>query len=165
MYLEFLRGKATPTPWIIIDDFGTEHDVLDGSGDFGGPSELAYRNQYHIKRSRREDPDYFRASNTEARAYYCREAVPFTSAFGLSIEVDLSIDFHLIPAWDEDAGEAYETRESGARIEILRMSGWDQPYMVSLEKKALEDFCWAYINLETTRAKVRLAKLAEDGSQ
>lgn len=161
MHLEFVRDKAFPMPWIIIDDFGTAHDILDGTGDFGGSNDLAYRNQLPIKRSRREDPDYFRASNTEARAYYCREAVPFTSAFGLSIEVDLSIDFHLIPVWDEDAGNACETRESGARIEILRMSGWDQPYMVSLEKNALEDFCWAYIDLKEARAAAELARAAE----
>ncbi len=165
MHLEFVGNRAFPMPWIIIDDFGTAHDLLDGIGDFGGSNDLAYRNQIPIKRSRREDPDYFRASCTEARAYYCREAVPFTSAFGLSIEVDLSIDFHLIPAWDEDAGDACETRASGARIEILRMSGWDQPYMVSLEKKALEDFCWAYIDLERVRENECLAKLAAEASQ
>lgn len=161
MHLEFRRDKATPAPWIIIDDFGTEHDVFDETCDLGGRNGLAYLNQYYFKRSQREDPDFFRASNTYPRSYYCREAVPFTSAFGLSIEVDLSIDFHLIPAWDEDAGETYETRESGARIEILRMSGWDHPYMVSLEKKALEDFCWAYIDLEKAREADELKRNAE----
>ncbi|MGO4154367.1 hypothetical protein [Cupriavidus sp. YAF13] len=169
MHLKLSFTPPRPNGWIVIDDFGVEHDALFRDGDFGGSSDAPCRARWAFEDTGDEDPDYFRISSTHPRPYYCREAVPFTSAFGLSIEIDLTVDFQLIPAWDEDAGLSCESRESGARIEILHTSGWDQPYMVSLDKKALEDFCWAYIDLEKAREdaerKARLAKPSAEALQ
>ncbi len=154
MHLTHLSGRTRPTPWIIIDDFGAEHDLLDGVADFGGDRDAAYRNQWPHKDSRREDPDFFRAYYTRPRSFFVRESTAFASPFGISIELDIRIDFKLHPFLDEEAGEPRWTRAEGAIIEILtaRAGSYDvHPTSTVLVNAALEAFCWAYIDLDKAR--------------
>lgn len=167
MKLEHWNGITRPTPWVIIDDFGGEHDLLDGIGDFGGGAGLAYQNQYPIKRSRLEDPDFCRAHFTRPQPFFVRESSTFASPFGISLELPLRVDFTLHPFWDDEAGEPRWTQAEGATVEIqvARVDDFDvYPASTVLVRAALEAFCWAYIDLEKAREKERLAKLEAETS-
>lgn len=155
MHLEFnSRGKARPNGWIVIDDFGTEHDALLKEGDFGGYSEPAARTRREFLDSGLCDPDYNRAFWSTSMFYRACESVAFASPIGMSIELDIRIDFELQPAWNERTHEPLWTQAEGAAIHIIRADTdcWEfSPSSTVLTQKALEAFCWAYIDMEKAR--------------
>lgn len=172
MHLEYHGYYTAPAHWIVIDDYGTEHNSLWGTGDFGGSSDAAHRNRWHFEHSGYQDPDYCRAHYASPTPYWLREDTAFASQFGFSIEVRLCIDLLLHPAWDADAGEPRETRGLGARIEILSMhvdagNGYIDP--VTVDHSAIEEFCWAYIDMYEARQEAerqqRRAHRAAEASQ
>lgn len=158
------RGEflARPTVWKLVDDFGTEHD---GSLDY---ARIGYRDRpadmfggFEGRSARREllhrdwqDPDFFRAACTEPEFHRSTESMAFATPLGLSIEVDLRIDFHILPAWDDETGIASYSRAAGARVEILSHCAWvcgDSAQTVTTMPSALEEFCWQYLELERAR--------------
>lgn len=150
---------AHPTVWKVVDDFGTDHQVdlnadLDFSrGDmFGGFDGRSARRA--MLRTDWQDPDFFRAECTRPEYHRIDEAMSFATPLGLSIEVDLRIAFHVVPAWDEEKGIANFGRAAGARLEVLSHTGWagcETVNTVTTAPAALEEFCWQYLDLERAR--------------
>ncbi|QYY30329.1 hypothetical protein K2O51_23455 [Cupriavidus pinatubonensis] len=154
MHLEFDRkGKASPNNWVVIDDFGTEHDAS-SKGSFCGYSDQPAIQRRGFRHSEDHDPDVNRAHWCWPRFYSVRESTAFASSLGMSIEVEIRIDFELIPAWDERYGEERLTQADGATIRVLYAgtNEWEfRPASTVLTSKTIEAFCWAYIEMEKAR--------------
>lgn len=165
MHLEFDEyGKARPDPWAVIDDFGTKHDALD-KGAFGGYSDQAAIQRRAFRDSEDHDPDVHRAFWLRPQHYYAREAAAFASPIGVSIEANVRIDFELHPAWDERLSEPLWTQADGATIRILRagIDAWElYPASTVITQKALEAFCWAFIEIKKAREDASRRGLVED---
>lgn len=151
---------AAPSAWRLVDDFGTDHDVSDEPAvDYNGPTDMfggfAGRcARREILRRDWQDPDFFRAECTKPEFHRANELMAFANPLGLSIEVDLRVDFHIVPAWDEQAGLPSYERAAGARLEILSHRAWvgcDTAETVATIPAALEEFCWQYLALERAR--------------
>lgn len=164
MHLEFDEyGKARPDPWAVIDDFGTRHDALD-KGTFGGYSDQAAIQRRAFRDSEDHDPDVHRAFWCRPRRYYIREAAAFASPVGMSIEADIRIDFDLCPDWDEDHSEPLWLQADGAAIRIISagIDSWEiNPASTVFTRKALEAFCWAFIEMEKVREDASSRGLVE----
>ncbi|WP_020201889.1 hypothetical protein [Cupriavidus sp. WS] len=145
--------SARPNEWIVIDDYGTKHDAIHRR-EPGAMFVDSLHKRWDLTDRQYEDPDYFRTKLSQPKHYYCREAMPFSSPIGLSIELDLHIDLAVHPAWDERAGDAYYERDRGARLEILCQCVHvvaDFASTVTLAPAEVEEFCWQYIELERAR--------------
>ncbi|SCU73533.1 conserved hypothetical protein [Cupriavidus necator] len=165
MHLEFdLHGKARPDYWVVIDDFGTKHDAID-NGTYGGFVDLPTTRRRAFLDSENHDPDVNRAFWRHPKSYSARESAAFASPIGLSIEAEIRIDFELHPAWDEHRFEPLWTQAEGAQIHIVRagINEWEwSPASTSIAQKALEAFCWAYIEMEKAREAASSQGLAGD---
>lgn len=168
MHLQFVHDPATgkykarPNIWVVIDDYGTEHDALyaDEPGALF-PEARSRRRDFRLLDL--QDPDHFRAYWSTPRPYWVQEAMAFSSPIGLSIEVDLRIYFRIHPAWDEEAGDAHFERDRGARLEVVSQEAWlgeDSTRPVTLAAAELEEFCWQYIRLDAEREAAKDAALA-----
>lgn len=177
MHLEFLRLRhygnqwiAAPNDWVVIDDFGTAHDAID-RGEFGGPFKGAHAQRRELLWLEHQDIDFARACWAASTPYTINETTAFAHPMGLSIEVDLRIWFTLHPRWDETTWTAHEAREDGARIEIESYKashGNESSHAVVLDAAAIEEFCWAYIELEKAREEAKQecqARSATEASQ
>ncbi|WP_354675106.1 hypothetical protein [Cupriavidus alkaliphilus] len=155
MHLEFDRnGKASVNHWIVIDDFGTEHDAVHETGIFGGYGDAVARTRREFLDTALRDPDYSRAFWGNPKYHRALETVSFASPIGMSIELEIRIDFELHPFWDERTWEPLWTRAEGATIKILHAGAneWEwQPASTVLTRVALEAFCWAYLDLKKAR--------------
>ena len=165
MPLEFnLRGKARPNCFVVIDDFGTKRDSLNAYLECGPAPSL--RQGIAFRFSEDHDSDVVRAREARPRHFCAREAAAFASPIGLSIEAEIRIDFELIPAWDEHNFAPMWTQAKGAQIRITDagINEWEwNPTSTSIAQKALEAFCWAYVEMERARedASVRRAMETE----
>lgn len=145
--------RASPDAWVVTDDYGTRFDAL------RDPEPSERTDQTYLKRVRvlsqeDADPDFFRWYWTRPDWHQIAEAMAFSSPIGLSIELGLKINFLVHPHWDEQAGDAYFTRDRGARIEILYLNACifeDSTQPVALDPAALEEFCWQHIELKRVR--------------
>jgi len=166
MHLEFTpRCKARPNHWIVIDDYGTEHDAVH-YGAFGGYSDQAAIQRRAFFHSNDQDPDANRAFWCQPKYYSARESAAFTSPIGLSIEADIRIDFELHPAWSEESGEPLWMRADGATIKIITAGtdSWElYPTSTVIMRKALDAFCWSYIDMERAREDASLRAPQEVG--
>ncbi len=154
MHLQFsYDGKPRANIWIAIDDFGTEHDALH-KGEFGGFGDPVCQARRAFIDSGLYDPDYNRAYWSTPKTYSARESISFASPIGMSIELDIRIDFVLEPGWNERTNEPLWSQAEGAAVHIInaRTDCWDfSPNSVVLTQKAIEAFCWAYVELERAR--------------
>lgn len=153
MHLTFnSEGKAHPDCFVVIDDFGTEYNSLTAYLDNG--SDPAQRQRFAFRFSEDHDPDAVRARETHPKYYSACEAAAFASPIGLSIEAEIRIDFELHPAWDERRFKPLWTQAEGAQIRITHagINEWEwSPASTSIAQKALEAFCWAYVEMERAR--------------
>ncbi|WP_420994092.1 MULTISPECIES: hypothetical protein [Cupriavidus] len=156
--------ESTPNPWVVVDDYGTEHDDL-------GNLDVPYHQRQYPKRAAllyadHQDPDFFHASTCTPRWYRIDEATAFSTPIGLSIEGYLRISFQVNPHWDEQVGDAYYERDRGARLELLEQSvsigGYDSTCPIILAAAELEEFCWQYIELERAREQAKEMRRAAD---
>lgn len=155
------KYKTTPNIWVVVDDFGTEHDSIHRH-EPGVTFSQAHERRRDVRLLDSQDPDYFRAYWSTPRSYRVQEAMAFSSPIGLSIEADLRIYFRVQPSWDEAAGDAYFERERGARLEIMSQEAWlgeDSTRPVTLAAVELEEFCWQYIQLDAEREATKVAAL------
>lgn len=158
MHLEFNeRGQARPDLWAVIDDFGTKHDCI-LSGRFGSPSDKAAEQRRRYRFSEDHDPDVNRAFWCQPEFHSARESTAFASHIGLSIEAEIRIAFALRPAWDDRTNTPLFTQAEGATIEILHVgvAEWDwRPTSTAIAHRALQAFCWAYLDMEKARAAAK----------
>lgn len=152
MHLEYPDYAIRPRParWLVIDDFGTEHNSLHQHGYTDG--DFA---RYAFLDSANQDPDFFRLNETSPTRHYLREAMSFSTAFGLCVELDLYIDFWHCPAWDDAHSEALTAREDGAQINVDFIAAGSY-YGERLETCATSmpeviELCWQYMELERAR--------------
>lgn len=154
MHLEFDRnGKVSVNHWAVIDDFGTEHDSVH-AGVFGGYTDPVAQTRRDFMDTALRDPDYSRAFWGKPTYHRAFETVAFASPIGMSIELEIRIEFELHPFWDERTWEPLWTQAEGAAIKILHAgtNEWRwQPASTVLTRVALEAFCWAYLDLEKAR--------------
>lgn len=155
--------QARPDIWVVTDDFGTRFDAL-ADRQPGEPLPESYQKRCAAQRREFADPDYFRLTLGRPRWHRVREAMAFSSPMGLSIELQLLIDFHIHPHWDEEAGDAYFDRSRGACIEILYLNATlveDGTHPVTLDSAALHEFCWQYVELDRARGAAQARITAE----
>lgn len=154
MHLQFDGcGRAQADSWIVVDDFGTVHDAVH-KGRFGGFSDGPARQRSQFLYSQDDDPDVQRAYWCRPELHCARESTAFASPIGLSIEAAIRIDFELRPAWDERTSTPLFTQAEGATITILHaaVNEWDWcPASTAIAQRALEAFCWAYIDMKRAR--------------
>ncbi|MCY1253048.1 hypothetical protein D9M68_122850 [compost metagenome] len=153
MHLRFdQQGKATPDSFVVIDDFGTQHNALDAY--LGSGLDPAQRKRFAFRFSEDHDPDVSRAQLIRPNHYSARESSAFASPIGMSIEAEIRIDFELHPAWDEHRFLPLWTQAEGAHVRITHagINEWEwSPASTSISQKALEAFCWAYVEMENAR--------------
>ncbi|MFS8973882.1 hypothetical protein PO002_05110 [Cupriavidus necator] len=163
MHLKFnVQGKARPDCFVVIDDFGTEHNTLGAYCDNG--LDPAQRKRFAFRFSEDHDPDVSRAQLTRPNYYSARESTAFASQIGMSIEAEIRIDFELHPAWDEHRFLPLWTQAEGAQIRITHagINEWEwSPASTSIAQKALEAFCWAYVDMEKAREEAAAAEAAQ----
>ncbi|RLK45967.1 hypothetical protein [Cupriavidus plantarum] len=145
--------RASPDVWVVTDDFGTRFDAL-LDRQAGDPLPDSYRKRSDALYREFEDPDYFRLSLGRPQWHRISEAMAFSCPMGLSIELQLLLDFEIRPHWDEGAGDAYFDRNRGARIEILCLNASlvdDSTHPVTVSQAELEEYCWQYLDLKRKR--------------
>lgn len=154
MHLEFDKnGKARPDHWVVVDDFGMKHDASHNAefGGYAAPCAIRRREFLH---SEDHDPDVNRAFWCWPRYHRACESAAFASQIGMSIEAEIRVEFEVIPAWDEAHSQPLLTQAEGAEIRIIHagINEWEwSPASTSIAQKALEAFCWAYVELEHAR--------------
>ncbi|WP_439685079.1 hypothetical protein MNJPNG_06270 [Cupriavidus oxalaticus] len=156
------QGKARPNCFVVIDDFGTEHNALDAYLVSG--LSPAHRQRIAFRFSEDHDPDVSRAQLTRPSYYSARESAAFASPIGMSIEAEIRIDFELHPALDEQRFLPLWTQAEGAQIRIIHagINEWEwSPASTSIAQKALEAFCWAYVDMEKAREAAGRTGLVE----
>ncbi|AEI76529.1 hypothetical protein CNE_1c11740 [Cupriavidus necator N-1] len=152
MHLEYPDYAVRPRPnrWLVIDDFGSEHNWIYRSGYTEGD-----RGRSIFLDSANQDPDFLRLEETTPTRHYMREAMSFSTTFGLSVELDLCIDFWHCPAWDDVRGEPLTSREHGAQIKIecITVGGHYGERLESCVTSMPEllELCWQYLELERAR--------------
>lgn len=152
MHLEYPDYSVRPRPsrWVVIDDFGTEHNKLDRRGYTDGDHA-----RYEFLDSANHDPEFLRLDETAPTRHYLREAMSFSTPFGLCVELNLYIDFWHCPAWDNVRGEPLAAREDGAEIKIECITAGshygDQLDTCATSLPELIELCWQYLALEQAR--------------
>lgn len=145
------RFVSYPDVWELVDDFGTSHND-DDTSPFGGFEGRSTR-RVMLQRDW-QDPDFFRAECLKPDFHRFDEPLSFAHPIGLSIEVDVRIDFYVHPAWNEETAVPCFDRAAGARVEILSHTQWvagEHVCAVALTASAMEEFCWNYLELERAR--------------
>lgn len=156
--------RAAPDFFVVTDDFGTKFDALVDREPGQRLDQTHYSKRLAALIQEHADPDYFRSVLGKPRWHRVSEAMAFSSPMGLSIELQLLIDFHIHPNWDEEAGDAYFDRSRGACIEILYLNATlveDGTHPVTLDSAALQEFCWQYVELERARGVAQARITAE----
>lgn len=162
MHLDYPDHAIRPRPsrWRVIDDFGTEHNWLYRNGyrddDFA---------RYAFLDSANQDPDFLRLTETAPTRKYLREAMSFSTTFGLCVQLDLCIDFRHCPAWDDVHSEPLPSREDGAeiRIEFVTVGSHygDRFEPCATSMPELIELCWQYLEQERARDLAEAAAKAE----
>ncbi|CAG2129277.1 hypothetical protein [Cupriavidus numazuensis] len=156
------HGRAKPNCFVTIDDFGTKHDALEAY--LGADFDPAQRMRFAFRFSEDHDPAVVRERESRPRGYSARESAAFASPIGMSIEAEIRIDFELVPAWDEEHFEPLWQQAQGAQIRITHagINEWEwNPASISIGQKALEAFCWAYVEMEEAREEATRRGIVE----